>query len=118
MPALLQLLLLSAAMAAARPEEPVPVYTDINSVQALRNLEKITGRNPKGMAESELSAWVRARMARIALLRLEGRVEEALSVFGECGRYCEMHGPTEEWRALKSWGCGKRAKAAPCVKGK
>lgn len=104
---------LSAAFAA---EEPAPTFTDTNSVQALRTLEKLTERSPKGLPDSELVEWVRARFARIALLRLEGRADEALKVFGGCAKVCEKHGSSEEWKALKSWGCRKNKGAAPCRK--
>jgi hypothetical protein len=76
-------------------EEPLPPYTDMNSVQALRNLEKITERSTKGMPELELSEFVRARFARIALLRLEGRSADAIA-FAESmdrqrnGKRCEL----------------------------
>lgn len=107
-------LFLSAAFAA---EEPAPSYTDTNSVQALRTLEKITERSTKGLPDAELVEWVKARFARIALLRLEGRADEALAVFAGCAKVCEKHGSSEEWKALKAWGCGKKKKnAAPCGK--
>jgi hypothetical protein len=105
--------LLSVAFAA---EEPAPSYTDTNSVQALRTLEKITERSSKGLPDEELVEWVRARFARIALLRLEGRADEALAVFAGCAKVCERHGSSEEWKALKAWGCGKKKGAAPCGK--
>lgn len=104
------------ALPALAAEEPLPSYTDMNSVQALRNLEKITERPARGLSEAELMEWVRARFARIALLRLEGRTEEALGAFGGCGKLCEKHGPAEEWKTLKAWGCGKRKGAEPCGK--
>lgn len=101
-------LLLFAALTVSAAEPPPPVYTDLNSVQALRNLEKITEKSTKGLPESELVVWVRARFARIALLRLEGRPEEALAVFEGCVKLCEKHGPTEEWKALKEWAGRKK----------
>ncbi len=89
-------------------------YTDTNSVQALRNLEKISEKNPEKMKDLELGEWVRARFAWIALLRLEGKEEEARKVFSGCSSYCAKHGPSGEWAALKAWGCGKKKKIAPC----
>lgn len=100
---MLWLALLFLGLPAAAAEEASPSYTDLNSVQALRNLEKLTNRPVKGLPESELVEWVRARFARIALLRLEGRPAEALAVFEGCAKLCEKHGPTEEWKALKAW---------------
>lgn len=104
---------LALALAAEGGEAPPP-YTDMNSVQALRNLERITEKGPKGLPEAELAEWVRARFARIALLRLEGKTGEALKVFTGCAKVCEKHGPSEEWKALKEWGCTRVKGAEPC----
>jgi|GEM_PF-4557503 len=110
MSAFLALLLSLSALA----QESVPSYTDTNSVQALRNLEQIAGKNPKKLPDAELVEWVRARFAWIALLRLEGKIPEALKVFEGCEAYCVKHGPSEEWKALRAWGCGKSKAASPC----
>jgi hypothetical protein len=95
-------------------QDPPPSYTDRNSVQAARHLEAWASRQPEKLSETERGEWVRARFAWIALLRLEGKVPEALAAFEGCGTYCAKHGPSEEWKALKAWGCGKKKNAKPC----
>lgn len=107
------LLTLLLTFAAFGQESALP-YTDTNSVQALRNLKQIAGKSPKKLPEPELVEWVRARFAWIALLRLEGKVQDALKVFEGCESYCAKHGPSEEWKALRDWGCGKKKAAPPC----
>ena len=92
------------------------VYTDTNSVQARRNLEKILARDPRLIPEAEGVEWVRARFALIALLRLQGKESEALGVFEKCEEFCKKWGPTVEWDALVLWGCDRLKKAAVCRK--
>ncbi len=94
-------------------ESTTPI-TDTNSVQALRNIEAIAGKSPVKLNDPELGEWVRARFAWVALLRLEGKTEQARRVFEGCGTYCAKHGPSSEWKALKAWGCGRKSQAEPC----
>ena len=94
--------------------EQAPSYTDTNSVEALRNLRKIDTKDPAKLSEAELVEWVRARFAWIALLRLQGKEKDALEVFAQSRRWCEKHGPSGEWRALKSWGCKRDSGLGPC----
>lgn len=96
--------------------EPSLAYTDTNSVQARRNLEKILLGNPASLSEVEGVEWVRARFALVALLRLQGNEKEALKVFRLCDVYCERWGPPTEWVALRRWGCGQAKDAEFCRK--
>jgi hypothetical protein len=92
-----------------------PNYTDVNQIEAARALEKVAGKPLSGKAgEAEQVEWVRARMAWIALERLQGQEEKALKIFAGCGGYCERHSPEKEWKALRTWACAKSPKAAPC----
>lgn len=108
-------LLFFAGIGLASAETPLP-YTDTNSVQALRNLEKISAKDPKKCSEAEGAEWARARFAWIALLRLEGKEKQALNVFSGCGKFCEKWGPEKEWPALKAWGCARIKDKEICKK--
>ena len=105
-----------AGWAFAEGPEVVPSYTGTNSVQAKRVLEKLCARDASALSEAEGVEWVRGRFAWVALLRLEGKEDEALKVFEGCGSYCAKWGPSGEWAALRKWGCGKRKNAIPCRK--
>lgn len=95
-------------------QEP-PVYVNNLSAEAQRAMEKISTRDPKALSEAELVEWARARLAWVALLRLQGREKDALQVFGGCAEFCEKFGPEREWAAAKSWGCPKKREAKPCL---
>ncbi|HEY8280481.1 MAG TPA: hypothetical protein VIH99_12705 [Bdellovibrionota bacterium] len=105
------------AIAAEMPQ-PTPAlpYTDTNSVQALRNLEALSSRNPAKLGEAEGVEWAKAMFARIALLRLEGKEDRAAEVIAGCGPYCGKWGPGKEWPALKKWGCGRKKAPGFCQK--
>jgi hypothetical protein len=86
------------------------------SLVARRNMEKIAVRDPAKLSESELVEWTKARLAWIALSRLEGREDEALRLFAGCGKFCVAYAPDQEWAALKAWGCARKKNASPCRK--
>ncbi len=109
-------LLWLAPVGLAESAEPLLTYTDTNSVQAKRNLEKIAGKDPATLNEAEGAEWARARFAWIALLRLEGKEKEARTVFSGCKKFCEKWGPEKEWPALKAWGCAREKSAESCKK--
>jgi hypothetical protein len=100
---------------AANCGEP-PQYVNKLSLQAAVVMEKIASRSPKELgSEVELAEWARARLAWIALRRLEGREKEALRIFLGCGEVCGKYGPEKEWQAEKAWGCPKKREAVPCL---
>jgi len=93
-----------------------PVYVNNLSIQAASAMEKIASRDPKKLqSELELREWARARLAWIALKRLQGRDTEAIVIFEGCGEFCQKHGPEKEWLAQKEWGCQKKREANPCL---
>ncbi len=96
-------------------DEPLP-YTNTESERALRNMQKIGAKDPSGLNDTDGEEWVRSRFAWVALLRLEGKDEEAADVFAGCGTYCGKWGPSLEWGGLKKWGCARRPDSVPCRK--
>jgi hypothetical protein len=101
-------------LTAAYAQNSTPNLTDINSAEARRNLEKVASRSADGLSEAELVEWTKARLAWIALNRLEGREDEALKLFSGCGKTCAHYAPDKEWKALQAWGCSKAGKIPPC----
>lgn len=96
-----------------------PLYVNNLSTQATFAMEKIASSNPKTLqSELELREWAKARLAWIALKRLQGRDSEAMLIFEGCGEFCQKYGPEKEWRAQKSWGCQKKREANPCLSSK
>lgn len=63
---------------------------------------------------AERIEWVNARLAAIALARLQGKESDALTLFDGCGSYCEKFGNGEEWKAVKAWGCAKKRDTSVC----
>jgi hypothetical protein len=106
-------LLLFTVLALAAPDQP---YVNTTSVQADQKMQRIASKDPSKLPEPEKIEWVRARLAWIALRRLEGREAEAVRLFEGCGRYCGKYGPEKEWEKVRDWGCRKNKKALPCQK--
>jgi hypothetical protein len=107
-------LLLRGAVPAGAGE--LPRYVNNLSFPAEQAMEKIASRKPKEIhSEAEWVDWARARLAWVALRRLQGRERDALRVFAGCGSYCEKYGPEKEWEAEKRWGCPKKREAVPCL---
>jgi hypothetical protein len=67
----------------------------------------IGARDPARLSDAESVEWVRSRFAWVALLRLQGKDDEALEVFEGCRSYCKRWGPSGEWEALRKWACGR-----------
>lgn len=92
----------------ASAQEP-PIYVNNLSVEAGQAMAKIASRDPSGIkSEAELVEWARARLAWIALRRLQGQEKEALAIFEGCGQTCEKYGSEKEWSAARAWGCQKK----------
>lgn len=109
------LLLLLSYLAFAGDESP-SLYIETNAVQAARVMKGICSKDFGSLkGEGERLEWVRARLAWIALERLQGRDEEALRIFEGCGGHCAGYAPEKEWSALKEWACGKKKEAKPCL---
>lgn len=99
---------------AAPPPEP-GAYVNVLSVEAVRAMEKIAGKDPASLHEAaELGEWARARLAWVSLARLQGREEEALRIFAGCRQVCREHGPAAEWTTARTWACAKRKDLEPC----
>lgn len=111
LPGLCLLLALSARASAAEP--PLP-YTDTTSERALHNMQKLGAKDPRTLSAEDGIEWVRSRFAWVALLRLEGKDQEAADVFAGCGNTCAKLGSSSEWGALKKWGCARRPDSVPC----
>jgi hypothetical protein len=92
-----------------------PAYVNTNNVDARRQLEEISAKDPGTLPEPERLKWAKARLAWIALDRLEGREEEALKLFRDCFETCGTYAPAGEFRALLAWGCPRAADARPCM---
>lgn len=100
--------------ACALAEEPT--YLNAFSVDAMAAAQKIASRPVAQLkTDTEKLDWARARLAWIALLRLQGREEDALRVFSGCAKLCQKHGPEQEWAAVRAWGCGQKKEALPCA---
>ena len=86
------------------------------SLEASQAMDKVAKRDPHSLeSEADLVDWARARIAWIALRRLQGRESEALTIFEGCEEICKKYGPEKEWRAAKTWGCQKKREAKPCL---
>ena len=96
--------------------QELPVFVNMRSLEAGQAMEKIAGRDPsKIQTEAELVDWARARLAWVSLKRLQGRENEALSIFEGCLTFCEKYGPEKEWASIKAWGCQKKREAKLCL---
>ena len=92
-------------------------YTDVNMIEARRNLEKVIASDYSAQyTEAEKVEWVKARLALIALERLQGNEAKALKVFDDCREYCGKFAASGEWGSLKKWACSKNPNAKPCAK--
>lgn len=92
------------------------VYVNSLSTQAAKAMEEQASKDPKSLtSETELSEWAKARLAWIALKRLQGREKEALVIFEGCGEFCQKFGSEKEWEAHRAWGCQKKREANPCL---
>lgn len=90
-------------------------YTDVNMIEARRNLEKVIASPfTSQYTEAEKVEWVKARLALIALERLQGNEAKALKIFDDCGNYCAKFAAASEWDALKRWACSRNSSAKPC----
>ena len=115
---LLSLSLVACAGQAGTPAPPSSessAHVSVLSVEALRAMEKIAGKDPATLHDpAALSEWARARLAWVSLARLQGREEEALRVFARCEQVCREHGPEAEWKTARAWACAKRRDLEPC----
>jgi len=113
---LLLLPLLAAAVSiAAAPSAPDSPFVNAPSVDAERALRRMASADPSSLtSDAEKQKWAKARLAWIALARLQGRDDEALKIFGGCAGWCEKNGPKEEWAGAKAWACARDPKAGPC----
>ncbi len=87
------------------------------SLEAAKAMERLSQQNPKKLSEAEKIEWARARLAWIALKRLQGQEGEALQIFQGCQGFCEKYGPEKEWKSVRAWGCAKKREAIPCLSG-
>lgn len=109
---LIPLLFVWPLLLAAAP----PIYVNTFSVEAAKGMEKIGGRPVAELtSDAERMEWARARLAWIALTRLQGQEAEALKIFSGCGDICGRFGPEKEWASTRSWGCGRQPGALPCA---
>lgn len=93
-----------------------PAYVNTFSLDAANVMRKIAGRPVEELkTDAERMEWARARLAWIALARLQGQEAEALKIFSDCGDICGRFGPEKEWDATRSWGCGRQPGALPCA---
>ena len=99
---------------AALAEEGIVTYTDTNSIHAQKVLEKLASRDPALLKDAERAEWARARLAWVALLRLEGKEEEASKVLEGCAQACRKWGPEKEWLAAKDWACRRSPQLKIC----
>lgn len=100
---------------AAPPTSESSTYVNVLSVEALRAMEKIAGKDPATLHDpADLGEWARARLAWVSLARLQGREEEALRVFARCEQVCREHGPAAEWSTARAWACAKKKDLEPC----
>jgi hypothetical protein len=109
----MKLALLWLCIAAIADSGPVS-YTNVPSERALHIFQKMGSRDPKILSESEKVEWVRSRLAWIALLRLQGKENDALEAFTGCDSWCGKLAPSLEWGALKRWGCARKPDSGPC----
>ncbi len=65
-------------------------------------------------SEGEKRSFATASLAKIALLRLQGREQEALQVFRKCDGSCRKFGSVKEWDSVNLWACSKEEKSASC----
>ena len=106
--------LLSSPAFGAEAAKPAP-YLDQLSVEATRALHARAGRDPGTLrGDEEKKDWAAARLAWIALARLQAKEAEALTVFRGCEKLCEKYGNASEWKATKGWACAKDPKASAC----
>ena len=93
------------------------VFSEKNAIEAARTFKKITDDDFQALkTDDQRQKWVSARLAWIALERLKGQEEEAIRIFSGCIEgSCEKFGQKNEWIAVKTWACGKKKEAIPCL---
>lgn len=91
-------------------------YLNANAWDAQKITAGVISADPKTLPTTvEKAEWVRARLAAIALARLQAKEDEALKLFEGCGQTCEKHGRGAEWKAVKAWGCQKKRDTDVCL---
>lgn len=117
-------LLLLLFAASARADAPAKQLfsdpgVDARSIEAERTLARIAGAEISSLkTKEEKEKWAGARLAWIALSRLQGRDEEAMKIFAGCEKLCRDFGSKAEWKAAVAWSCGRDAKRPECPKKK
>ena len=96
-----------AIAAAAGHEEPT--YLNVNAWEAQKTTAEIIAVDPAHLTTAaEKIDWARARLAAIALDRLQGKEAEALQLYAGCAKICEKYGEAAEWKGVKGWAEAKK----------
>ena len=91
-------------------------YLNTNAWEAQKITAGIIAVDPARLStEAERIEWVNARLAAIALARLQGKEGEALKLFAGCGSVCGKYAEQAEWSGITAWGCAKNRDAGPCL---
>lgn len=89
-------------------EEP-QAYLNVNAWEAQKTTAEIIAVDPAHLTTAaEKIDWARARLAAIALARLQGKEADALKLYAGCAKVCEKYGEAAEWKGVRNWAEAKK----------